>query len=123
MNSHVLGAAFFTVFLLALVGCGEKPVLDEAATSFVEAQEAIEAGDTAKALELLDDSIAKRPDVWSYYHRAKIHSDNGDDELAKADVQAGLDLEPEHSDLLYLQKEMKKPQKARFRKAPPMASK
>ena len=82
----------FVTVLLCCLGCGEDSVLDEAATSFVAAQEAVEAGDTAKAIEFLDDSIAKRPDVWSYHLRAKLHAENGDDELAKADVESGLEL-------------------------------
>lgn len=109
--------------MLVCAGCSEESVLDEAAKSFVAAQEAVEAGDTAKAIEFLDDSIAQRPDVWSYHLRAKLHAENGDDDLARADIEAGLELAPEQDDLLYLQKELKKPVKSRFKKEPPMAAK
>ena len=122
-HTATLAVTLGWMVLLVLIGCKEKPVLDEAATSFVEAQQAIEDGDTAKAIELLDDSIAKRPDPWTYHMRAKIHAENGDDDLAKSDVTAGLELDPENEDLLFIQKELRKPVKSRFKKAPPMASK
>ena len=37
-----------------------------------------------------------------------MHAENGDDDDAKADIEAGLELEPEHSELLWLKKQMKK---------------
>ena len=77
-------------------------------------------------MELLDASIAARPDPWAYLERAKLRAENDDDAAAKADVEAGLELDPEHADLLWLQKELKKSKRSRFKgrsKAPPSASK
>lgn len=111
------------LFAVVSLGCAEKSGMDEAATLFTEAKAAVDAGDSAKAIELLDQSIASRPDPWYYHLRAKLHAENGDDELAKADIEAGLELDPENDDLTYIQKELRKPVKSRFKKAPPMASK
>lgn len=105
-------------------GCSkDEGGLDEAALNLIEAREAIDAGDTDKAIELLDAAIAARPDTWAYYERGKLHAENGDDELANADAEAGLELDAEHSDLLYLQKQLKKSKKARFKTPAPSVNK
>lgn len=103
------------ILLSLCFGCSEKSVLDEAATNLVEAQKAIAEGDRVKAMELLDASIAAGPDTWSYYERARLHADNGDDAKAKSDIEAGLELDEEHSELLWLQKQLKKPKNKRFK--------
>lgn len=110
-RSVVLSIAI-TVLLL---GCSKKEVLDEAAVSLIDAREAVESGDAVKALELLDASIALRPSTWAYLERAKIHEQNDDDEASKADIAAGLEMDPEHSDLLWLQKQLKKSRSSRFK--------
>lgn len=115
------------VVLIFLCGCsGDEPVLDEAAAALVEARSAIAAGDTTKAMELLDLSITARPDTWSYYERARLHAENGDDAAAAADIAAGLELDEEHAELLWLQKQLKKSKKSRFKGSagqPPSISK
>ncbi len=124
MNRIVLTA--FVSVLLLLSGCGKKPVLDEAATLFVQANEAIEAGETDKAIELLSQSLEERPDPWTYYERGRLYAEVGEDESASADIEAGLALDEEHSDLLWLQKQLKKPSRSRFKGKsgqPPRASK
>ena len=87
MNRIVLTA--FVSVLLLLSGCGKKPVLDEAATLFVQANEAIEAGETDKAIELLSQSLEERPDPWTYYERGRLYAEVGEDESASADIEAG----------------------------------
>ena len=110
-----------------LVGCGGGgPVLDEADSALVDARTAIADGDTEGALALLDKSIELKPDTWSYYERARLHAELGDDEAAKADVAAGLEMDEEHSELLWLEKQLKKSKRARFKGRagqPPSASK
>lgn len=109
-----------------LIGCEAGAVLDEADQALVDAREAIAAGDSASAMDLLDASIGSKPDPWSYYERARLHSENGDDDAAQADVVAGLDIDPEHSELLWLQKQLKKPKRSRFKGKsgqPPSATK
>ena len=116
-------ALLTTLTLLPLAGCADKPVLDEAAHAFAAAQQAIAEGDTEQAMDLLNTSIDKRPNEWYYHERAKLHAQNGDDELATADIEAGLELDPENPDLAYLKKELKKPVRSRFKRASPMSSK
>lgn len=120
------------LLLLALCGCllagcgGKKFELDEADAALVEARNAIADGDTAKAIEFLDVSIAAKPDTWSYFERAKLLAEEGDDDAAKADVAAGLEIEPEHTELLWLQKQLKKSKRSRFKGSsgqPPSVSK
>lgn len=112
--------------LLVAVGCGSKPVLDPAATKFVEAKAAIENGDTETAISLLTESIDLRPDPWAYYERGRLYAEEGEDDAANEDIAAGLEMDPEHSDLLWLQKQVKKPKQSRFKGragTPPQASK
>jgi hypothetical protein len=115
------------VVIVALTGCGEsKPTLDESSDYFVEAQTAIAAGDTAKALELLGLSIETKPYSFAYFQRARIYVDQGKDAEALADAEAGLAIEPENLDLKWLRDELKKPKPKRFQgkfKNPPRAVK
>jgi len=132
-NAHKPRRALVGVFVFCLwtlhiaSGCGGKKFeLTEGQAAFAEAKKAIEDGDTATAITCLDRAIDAEPDTWSYFERAKLHAESGDDDLAKADIAAGLEMDPEHSDLLWLQKQMKKSKNARFKGKsgqPPQASK
>lgn len=128
MRGSMLTRLFTLLLGISLaIGCGGKKFsLSEAELALIEARKAIADGDSAKAIEFLDKSIASNPDTWSYYERAKLHAENGDDDAAKEDIAAGLELEPEHSELLWLQKQLKKSKSARFkgsRGQPPSVSK
>ena len=103
--------------LLATAGCGQTsgPDLDDSAQSFIAAQQALADGDTDKAKQLLTASIQARPDAWAYYQRAKLYSDTGDDAAAQADCQAGLELDAQNTNLMWLAGELEKPQPQRFR--------
>jgi len=118
---------FGFVFVTILVGCGgSKPVLDDADQALVKARSAIADGNTESAMKLLDQSIALKPDTWSYFERAKLHAEADNDAEAKADIGAGLEIEPEHSELLWLQKQLKKSKNNRFKGTsgqPPSVSK
>lgn len=97
-------------------GCSDPgPQLDDSAEYFVEAQQALAEGNTQQALELLDKSIESRPDTWALYQRAKLHADQGNDEQARADCKAGLELNPDHSNLKWLAAELEKPAGQRFK--------
>jgi tetratricopeptide (TPR) repeat protein len=114
--------------LVLAVGCdgGGQLKLDDSKSSLIEAQQALSDGDTEKAMELLSASIEAKPNPWAYYQRARLHVDAGDDAAAQADCQAGLELDPEHSDLQWLASELKKPAAQRFKgknAEPPSASK
>lgn len=115
------------VLLLALgavAGCRtEKLGLDEAGELFVAAQKAFDAGQPQAALESLNGSIAKRPEPWSYLLRAKVHLKMGNDDAARQDCDAGLQLEPEHTDLKWLKEQLAKPPAARRIEVPPSSRK
>ena len=105
-------------------GCSDgREELPEGTESYLQAQDALAAGDTDTALQHLNRSIELEPDVWAYYARAKIYAER-DDAAAIADCEAGLAIDPEHEELKWLRKELKKPQSSRFqgRRAEPPAT-
>ena len=124
-----LQLAFSVIWLpcmLFVLGCSQEPSLDESATLFVEAKQALADGDKDKALELLTSSIEFRPDPWALCARARLYAETGEDENARADIEAGLELDAEHTDLLWLQKQLKKNPRSRFKGRtgePPSANK
>jgi hypothetical protein len=91
---------------------------DEAAKLFLDAMK-IRGTDQAGALELLNQSIDARPSHSAYFHRGWLHALQGRDEPARADVQAGLELEPEDEDLKWLGGELQKPAGQRKLDMPP----
>lgn len=108
------------------VGCrggDNAPELDDAAHLFLESQRAFKAGDRAKGLELLNQSIAAKPYAWSLLERGKLHAEDGNDSAAQADVKAGLELDPDLKDLQWLQQELQKSPDKRFKTKPPSALK
>jgi Tfp pilus assembly protein PilF len=117
-------AVLLILIPLALVGCGATQrdggqfQHDEAARLFLEAMK-VRPTDQARALQLLTESIEVRPSYNAYFHRAWIHALQGRDEQAQADLQAGLELEPENRDLKWLEGELKKPAGQRKLDMPP----
>ena len=113
--------------LLLVAGCADKKTdVIDSRNHLVEAREAINAGDSAKAIELLKASIAARPNTWAYLELAKLQLAGGEDQAALENCELGLKLEPDSADLLWLQGEAKKPEGKRFQgrfKNPPSASK
>jgi tetratricopeptide (TPR) repeat protein len=110
------------------VGCSSSdgPNLDDADRHFIAAEKAMAAGDKEQAIKELDASIAVRPTSWAYFKRGQLHAAVGNDQQAQADVQKGLELNPEDKDLKWLEKELKKPATRRFKGAagqPPGMSK
>jgi hypothetical protein len=125
MNPSVVRSLVLYLFtLLACAGCGEgKPNLDDGAQLLIEARKAIQAGDKEAAMQLLDRSIAAKPYTWAYVERARLHGEQDNDEAARADVRAGLELEPGSSELKWIEKELKKPAAQRFKGPSPAAVK
>ncbi len=110
--------ATIVVACFAMNGCAEQPPeLDDAGTHFLNAKDAIDAGDDATAIDELTKSITVREDAWSYFERAQLYAKAGEDEKAKADVKIGLSIDPSNKQLIWLQKEMKRPKKQRFKQA------
>lgn len=120
------------VWSLALVagfsGC-EDPNLVAGRKSdalYHAAAEAQQQGDHPKALDLFSQAIATRPSGYAYLGRAKLYLEMKDEANANRDVEAGLQLDPEHRDLIWLRDQLKKPEKQRFKGSaaqPPSASK
>ncbi len=98
-------------FLLA--GCASEE--ESAREKFTSAYSAIAAGDTEAAMELLGESIETSPTSYAYYQRARLLTDADKVDEALADCEAGLQLEPEHADLKWLQDELQKPADKRFK--------
>jgi tetratricopeptide (TPR) repeat protein len=102
--------------LISLAGCASgEPDLGDAAEHFLAAQDALDDGDTETALSELDISIELEPDVWAYYQRARILTDQKKIDQALADCQSGLAIDPGHVELQWLAAELKKPAGRRFR--------
>ncbi|MCA9100586.1 MAG: hypothetical protein KDA63_05535 [Planctomycetales bacterium] len=79
-----------------------------------QAQDAAAAGELQKAIDLLTQALDERPSFYAYNERARIRLEQGDEAGALADCQAGLQLDPENSDLIWLQAELQKAPGDRF---------
>lgn len=114
-----IGAGLWKIaVLLSLVicGCGKSTsATSQANDLFLEAKGFLASGDTTKALDALNQSIAAEPTLWSYHERAKLHAQLGDDQSALADCAAALQLDPEDPDAAWLKSEIAKPAAERFR--------
>jgi tetratricopeptide (TPR) repeat protein len=111
---------------VAALGCERsKPnPIPVSATTFLDAQEHFEAGETEKALELVSASLEREPSTWAYFLRAQIYLKLGDESKALADCDAGLRVDPGDAKLTWLKGELAKPAAARFQgafKNPPAA--
>lgn len=128
MDRRPAGIVWGLVLVAGFGGC-EDPHLAAGRKSdglFHAAAEAQKQGDHAKALDLFSQAIATRPSGYAYLGRAKLYLEMKDDAHAAQDVEAGLQLDPEHRDLIWLRAQLKKPERLRFKGAeaqPPSASK
>ena len=122
VGESIVGLAL--AVLLACCGCGaEEQELGTATEHYLAAQEAIASGNTEMALTELDASLSLQPDAWAYYQRAQLLLEKGDDAKALADCDAGLQLDAQHTELKWLQAELRKPANRRFKgrnKEPPI---
>lgn len=119
------GMWIFVAGLLSLLvtGCGgEKFEHDDVEKLFIAALDA-RPNDKEKCVKLLTQVIEQRPMDAAYFHRAWIYAEQGKIDEAKADVAAGLQLQPENGDLKWLDGELKKPAAKRSFDMPPSTTK
>lgn len=106
-----------TATILFCGGCGgDGDDVPASAALIVEARQAIDAGDTTKAMESLDASIAAEPTAWAYALRARVQAEAGSDDAALADCDAGLKLDETNEELMWIKSELRKPKEKRFQK-------
>jgi Tfp pilus assembly protein PilF len=109
--------------LLLLSGCGDdRPPVSDANKLFLEAIDFLAKGQTDKAMDALNASIAADPTVWAYRERAKLRAQQGNDKDALDDCRAALVQSPDDPDILWLQGEFAKPtaerSQGRFKRPP-----
>jgi Tfp pilus assembly protein PilF len=102
---------------LAAAGCDRAPTasIPQASDLYLQATEALAAGDKDEALQLLTASIEAEPQAWAYRERAKLYEKMNNDAAARADCEAGLKLAPDDAELLWLKGELGKPKDQRFK--------
>ena len=107
-------------------GCGGssggKMVHDDGAKYYIEAMK-VRTQDADKCLELLEKSVASEPTAPAYFQMAWIYAKKNVMDKAGEHIKAGLELDPESTNLLWLDQEMKKPEKKRSFKMPPSSRK
>ena len=84
---------------------------------YIEAKALLDKGQLEEALAALNDSIENGPTFWALRDRAKLYAERGQDEAAKKDCEAALELTPEDADVLWIKKELSKPVAQRFQGA------
>ena len=119
VRTWILPILLATFILLGCRGNG----LDAATRHMVAAREAIEQGDTAKAIAEYTSALEIRDDFWARFERARLYAETGDDAAAKADCEQALVLSPDHADVKWLLAELEKPAAQRVQSAPPSHSK
>lgn len=121
--------AVVAISFLLLIGCGGSGTKDGSGFQHDDAQklfiEAIRARptDREKALDLLNQSIEMKPTFNAHFHRAWLYALKNDDAKANDDIKAGLTLEPDSTDLKWLEGEMKKQAGQRKLDMPPVPKK
>jgi len=114
-----------TCLMAVAAGCGGnsgKMVHSDGAKYYIEAMK-VRTQDAEKCLELLEKSVAMEPTGPTYFQIAWIYAKKNDWDNAGVNVKAGLELDPENTNLLWLEQELKKPEKKRSFKLPPSSKK
>lgn len=106
-------ARLVAILTVCVAGC-QREAGQQASDLAIAAQTAKAAGKLPRAKELLDEAIQLHPIAHFYLERARIHAELGEIDAAIADCQRGLELEPDHSELVSLLQECRKPAKERF---------
>ena len=124
MHSRAGFVLLVGLLTLAAVGCGGPDTFDhsEAAKLYIEAMK-VRPTDEAQCVSLLTQIIENKPMEDAYFHRGWIYAKQGSFDKANADVTSGLEMSPEHSNLMWLASELKKPERKRNLKMPPSTSK
>ena len=114
MHCHGVVIVLIASCGISLSGCSERDI-EKSTVPYRDAMKAKQDGDIPRALELLAQSIETQPTAWAYYDRAQIYIDQEKDDLAKADVTAGLKVDPLHDGLRWLDRELAKSAAQRFK--------
>ncbi|MBN1852121.1 MAG: hypothetical protein JW829_05325 [Pirellulales bacterium] len=90
-------------------GCGRnKFAQDEASDLFLEAMQVKESNQN-QAIDLLTKVINSKPSTHAYFQRSWLYASQGKESEARSDVSAGLQLNPNSTDLKWLANQLKKP--------------
>jgi tetratricopeptide (TPR) repeat protein len=121
--------ALIPAFLLAmgnLFGCAsEEPPLADSAQTYIKAKELLDKGQKDEALAALNASIEEKPTYWALRDRARLLAERGEDDAARKDCEAALEISPEDADILWIKGELAKPKAQRFQgklKEPPSSN-
>lgn len=113
--NHLVWSAVFAMAVVAATGCGGTSGDTSSATNHsVAAATAMAAGDKETALAELTAAINDNPSSWALFQRARIYVDQGKQAEAEADIQKGIEVDPNDADLKWLAAELKKPAAQRF---------
>lgn len=125
-RSFCQSVAWLAFALGGSLGCGDnnggRMVHEDVAIFYIEAMK-VRTQDQDKCLELLEKSIHAMPTGSAYFHRAWIFAKRAAIDEAAENVQMGLEIEPQNTNLLWLAEELKKPVKKRSFKMPPSSGK
>ena len=97
-----------------LSGCGSEK-LPESVDLHLEALQAASDGDHLAAIDLLTKALEQHRDAKTYFDRARSYLELDQTAAAIADCDAGLAMEPDDADLLWLKNEAEKPRLKRFK--------
>ena len=119
-----LGAVLILAAGITVSGCSNSETFSQSETrdKFLAALK-FRPTDPDKCAAMMTEIIDASPIPDAYYHRGWIYAKKGEIDKAKSDVAAGLALDAEHFNLLWLDGELKKPEAQRNFEAPPQATK
>jgi tetratricopeptide (TPR) repeat protein len=95
----------------------QEPPLAGSAQTYIEAKELLDKGQKDEALAALNASIEDKPTFWALRDRARLFAERGEDEAARKDCEAALEISPEDVDIKWIQGELAKPKDQRFQGA------
>jgi tetratricopeptide (TPR) repeat protein len=115
-----------TLAMCSLSGCtSDEAPLGDSAQTYIEAKELLDKGQKEEALVALNASIKEKPTFWALRDRARLHAERGEDEAAREDCEAALEISPDDVDIAWIKGELAKPKEKRFQgqfKEPPSSN-
>lgn len=117
-SRSLLNYVVLALTTLVSTGCGTPAApMPSSDSLYLEAQQFYSKGENDQAIEKLNASINAGPTSWSYFLRARVYVQQGNDHAALADCEEGLKLDPTDTKFAWLKGELAKPQQARFQGA------
>jgi len=116
--SKVLRLALLTLMLGGVLfqsGCSDANAPPDELAAFTAAMETVNSGDKVEGMKMLTECIENKPTHYAYLERARLYVAENKIPEAKADVNAGLAIDPQHRELLYFAAELEKPEGQRFK--------